>query len=228
MGSTLTTVNRIDEALLSQRFSGHEFSVGLVESIPAVEPKPDPARGPRAARLPDFQAVYKQYTNFVWSTARALGAIEDTIDDVVQDVFLVVHAKLSTLQHPESLSSWLYGITRRILSDYRRAKRNRNAAEERLGAEIKSIRPAPATPLEYTERKAELDLLQRILLELNGPNREIFILVEILEMTMPQAVQTLGIPLDTAYSRLRRARHCFDKALATYGVRDGKRRQAAI
>jgi RNA polymerase sigma-70 factor, ECF subfamily len=127
-----------------------------------------------------------------------------------------VHAKLSTLQRPESLSSWLYGIIRRVLSDYRRARRIKNAAEERLGAEIKAIQPAPATPLAHTEWKAELALLQRVLLALNGPNREIFILVEILEMTVPEVVQTLGIPLDTAYSRLRRARLCFDRALARY------------
>ena len=172
----------------------------------------DPVLSPNS--VPSFQAVYKQYFDFVWSSARHLGAPGDAIDDVVQDAFIVIHSRLATLQNPEALRSWIYGIVRRTVSDCRRSRRNRDAAGARLGAELKSTGYSQPSPLDLTERSAELDLLESILAELDEPKREIFVMVEVLEMTVPEVVQSLDIPLNTAYSRLRLARQLFEEVLA--------------
>jgi RNA polymerase sigma-70 factor (ECF subfamily) len=164
--------------------------------------------------LPSFHAIYAQYFDFVWSLARHLGAAADAIDDVVQDVFIVIHSRLSTLQNPGAMRSWIYGIVRRTVSDHRRSRRNRDAAGARFGAELKASGYAQPSPLDLTERNAELDLLEAILAELDPPKREIFVMVEVLEMTIPEVVQALEMPLNTAYSRLRLARKLFDEALA--------------
>ena len=181
-----------------------------------------PAGPPKAASdVPPFHAIYKQHLDFVWSTARHLGAGSDIIDDVVQDVFIVVHSKLATLQRPESLRSWLYGIVRRTVSDYRRSRRTRDAAGASLSAEPKSSRPSP---LDMAERSAELELLESILAKLDEPKREVFVMVEILEMTVPEVVQSLDIGLNTAYSRLRLARQDFEEALAKHELRNQEKR----
>ena len=176
---------------------------------------------PAAVPLPPFHEVYKQYLDFVWSSAGHLGAGPDVIDDVVQDVFIVIHSKLATLQRPEALRSWIYGIVRRTVSDYRRSRRTRAAAGARLGTEPSSSRPSP---LDLAERNAELELLENILAKLDEPKREVFVMVEVLEMTVPEVVQALEIPLNTAYSRLRAARQSFEEALAGYQAR-GKENQ---
>jgi len=168
-----------------------------------------------ASPAPPFQAIYKQYLDFVWSSAGHLGAGRDFIDDVVQDVFIVIHSKLATLQRPEALRSWIYGIVRRTVSDYRRSRRTRDVAGVRLGAELKSSPPSPS-PLDMAERNADLDLLESVLAELDEPKREVFVMVEVLEMTVPEVVQALEIPLNTAYSRLRLARQSFEEALARH------------
>jgi RNA polymerase sigma-70 factor, ECF subfamily len=170
-----------------------------------------------------FHSIYKQYVDFVWSSAGHLGAGRDIIDDVVQDVFIVIHSKLATLQQPEALRSWIYGIVRRTVSDYRRARRTRDAAGASLGAELGSRRPTPS-PLDLAERNAELELLERVLAALDEPKREIFVMVEVLEMTVPEVVQALEIPLNTAYSRLRLARQAFEEALAKHEARDEENR----
>jgi RNA polymerase sigma-70 factor (ECF subfamily) len=181
-----------------------------------------PAIPPNAASgVPPFQAIYKQYLDFVWSSARHLGAGPDVIDDVVQDVFIVIHAKLATLQRPEALRSWIYGIVRRTVSDYRRSRRTRDAAGARLGAEPKSSHPSP---LDMAERNDDLELLESVLAELDEPKREVFLMVEILEMTVPEVVQGLDIPLNTAYSRLRLARQDFEEALARHEARNQEKR----
>jgi RNA polymerase sigma-70 factor (ECF subfamily) len=174
-----------------------------------------------ASRVPPFHAIYKQYLDFVWSSAGHLGAGTDAIDDVVQDVFIVIHAKLATLQRPEALRSWIYGIVRRTVSDYRRSRRTRDAAGASLDVEPRSSQPSP---LEVAERNADLELLERVLAELDETKREVFVMVEVLEMTVPEVVQALDVPLNTAYSRLRLARQSFEEALARHEARDKERR----
>jgi RNA polymerase sigma-70 factor, ECF subfamily len=192
---------------------------------PAVTPNPDPGADISVFAVPTLQTIYKEYFDFVWSSARHLGATGDAIDDVVQDVFIVIHHKLATLQRPEALRSWIYGIVRRTVSDYRRSRRTRDAAGARLGAEFKSNRPSQPSPLEMAERNAELELLESVLAELDETKREVFVMVEVLEMTVPEVVQALEIPLNTAYSRLRLARQSFEEALARHEARDEENRK---
>ena len=182
----------------------------------AISSDADRDPGVSARRLPSFQTIYKQYFDFVWSSARHLGAAADAVDDVVQDAFIVIHSRLATLQNPEALRSWIYGIVRRTVSDHRRSRRNRDAAGARLGAEVRAAGPHQPSPLDFAERSAELDLLERVLAELDEAKREIFVMVEVLEMTVPEVVQALEIPLNTAYSRLRLARKLFDEALTRH------------
>lgn len=192
--------------------------------LPAVPPDAvgDPCPGCRS--VPAFHVIYKQYFDFVWASARHLGAARDAIDDVVQDAFVVIHARLGTLQNPDALRSWVYGVVRRTVSDHRRSRRARDAAGDRFRAEHRTIGSALPSPLEVAERNSDLELIERVLAELDEPKREVFVMVEALGMTMPEVVSALDIPLNTAYSRLRLARKQFDEALARLEAPDGENR----
>ena len=41
-----------------------------------------------------FEQVYSEYSAFVWRNARRLGVPSSGAEDVVQDVFIVVHRRL--------------------------------------------------------------------------------------------------------------------------------------
>lgn len=173
--------------------------------------------------VPQFEAIYQQYFDFVWSSARRLGVGGDSMDDVVQEVFIVVHSRLQTLQQPESLRSWIYGVVRRTVSGHRRTNRAKLARESVVAAE--GSRPAP-TPFDLTEQAGELKLLNKLLAGLDEAKREIFLLVEVDEMSVPEVAEALEIPLNTAYSRLRAARQAFDEALGRHALRsEGVARQ---
>ena len=165
-----------------------------------------------------FQSVYRQYFDFVWSSARRLGVEPDSMDDLVQEVFIVIHAKLDNLEKPEALRSFIYGVVRRTVSTHRRAKRSRpvTGLTGSVGPEAVSHSP---TPLEQTEANAELQLLGELLDQLDEPKRELFALVELEELTVPEAATLLEIPLNTAYSRLRLAREAFEAALSRHRAR---------
>jgi RNA polymerase sigma-70 factor (ECF subfamily) len=172
-------------------------------------PPDDP--GSRVA-IPSFRFVYDNYFDFVWASARRLGVTPDAIDDVVQDIFMVVHSRLQTLEHPASLRSWLYGVVRRTVSTYHRGRRTRTAREFSEPTVEDNSSPGQPSPLDLAELDDDLKLLWRLLGEVDAPKREVLILAELEEMTMPEIAEALGIPMNTAYSRLRVARLEFNDA----------------
>lgn len=178
----------------------------------------DPRRSSASSVVPSFASVYEQYFDFVWSAARRLGAEDDSVDDCVQEVFIVIHAKLDTLENPEALRSWIYSIVRRTVSTHRRAQRARRPLTAAHEAS-RSMASREPTPLEQAETHDALNTVLALIQELDAPKREIFGLVELDELSVPEAAEALDIPINTAYSRLRAARREFDAAVARHQAR---------
>lgn len=184
----------------------------------AVQPQASPSS---SAAMPTFQAVYEEQFDFVWTCVQRLGVDASAIDDVVQDAFIVIHGRLHTLQQPEALRSWIYGVVRRTVSTYYRAKRTRAVVSTTAdGMEVESPEP---TPYDVAQTNSDINLLAKLLAELDEPRRELLALVELYEMTVPEAAAALDIPINTAYSRLRKARLAFEAALARHDAGGGRR-----
>jgi RNA polymerase sigma-70 factor, ECF subfamily len=193
-------------------------SSAQVRSVVEVE---NEAIGTLAAAVPDFPAVYAKYFDFVWASARRLGVDASAIDDVVQEIFIAVHGSLATLQRPDALKSWIYSVARRTISNHHRAIRARGGKGATVvDDELVSHQP---TPFDVTQKNSDLQLLANLLAELEEPKREVFALVELEEMTVPEVAEALDIPVNTAYSRLRAARLAFEAAVARHDARGNRR-----
>jgi RNA polymerase sigma-70 factor (ECF subfamily) len=177
---------------------------------------------PRAAAVADFPEVYDRYLNFVWSCARRMGVRENELDDVVQEIFIVIHGRLETLQQPDSLRSWIYGIIRRTVSTYHRSRRTKVASAAAISAEPEMQYPQQPSPLDLAEQSDDVKLLWSLLEKLDPPKREVFVLAEIDEMTAPEIAGAIEVPLNTVYSRLRAARLEIEAALARYQAQTGR------
>jgi RNA polymerase sigma-70 factor (ECF subfamily) len=169
-----------------------------------------------------FESIYRQYFDFVWSSVRYLGVGPAAADDVVQEVFIVIHSRLHTLERPEALRSWIYGIVRRTVNGYHRSRRSKQAAGAVLAAEPAAER-WPPTPFELAEQNEQVKLLWSLLEGLDGPKREVFMMAELDQLTVPEIAEILEIPLNTAYSRLRAARRAFEDVLARHSARRKER-----
>jgi RNA polymerase sigma-70 factor (ECF subfamily) len=176
-----------------------------------------------AAALPSFRWVYDAYFDFVWTSSRRLGVPVDAVADVVQEIFVVVNARLSTVEQPASLRSWIYGVVRRTVSTYHRGRRVRSASESHDPVDDLAS-PTQPSPLDLTVLSDEVRLLWLLLGELGPLKREVFILAELEEMTVPEIAKAIGVPLNTAYSRLRVAREEFNEALARHEAAQKERR----
>jgi RNA polymerase sigma-70 factor (ECF subfamily) len=177
--------------------------------------------------VPRFEVVYEQLFDFVWRSARRLGVSEGAVDDVVQEVFLVVHRRLAGFEGRSSLKTWVFAILLRVVSDWRRTQRRKgghaslDAITTAHGELADERAPCPAGALEQAEA---VRLLHRLLDELDDDKRTVFVLAELEQTAVPEIAEMLGIPLNTAYSRLRAARIEFEKALARHHAREAHRR----
>jgi len=181
---------------------------------------------PREALVTEFREVYKHYFSFVWSCTRRMGVDPSDVDDVVQEIFIVIHGKVATLEQPESLRSWIYGIVRRTASTYHRAKRAKLASVAAFSSEPEMQYPHPLSPLELAEQSDQVRLLWSLLAKLDPPKREAFVLAEFDDMTVPEIASAIDVPLNTVYSRLRTAKLEIEAALAKHHAQTGQRGRA--
>ena len=172
-----------------------------------------------AMRVPIFADVYHTYFSFVWSCSRHLGVAEAELDDVVQEIFVVIHGRLHTLQRPDALRSWIYGIIRRTVSTYHRTKRTKLIETGTVRVEPEMLHPDWATPQQLAEHSEEVKQLWSLLQKLDAPKREVFMLAELEEMTAPEIAAAIDVPLNTVYSRLRAARQELEDALRRHNAR---------
>lgn len=190
--------------------SGHSGDMRAESVWPEVGPEPV-----AAVSAVSLAEVYETHFDFVWRSARRLGVASLHVDDVVQEVFLVVHRRLAEFEGRSSLKTWLFGITRRIVRDHRRSARRKPA--EPLGA----IEPAdlgPAADVRMT-RDEEARLLHAMLDELDEDKREVFVLAELEQMSGPEIADALDVNLNTVYARLRAARASFEQAVLRHQAR---------
>ena len=157
-----------------------------------------------------FELVYAQHFAFVWRSALALGVHRNDIDDVVQDVFLVVHKKLDAFENRSSLRTWVAGIMLNITREYRRSHRYARGATE-LSEDIPSLDP---TPDALAAQCAATRIFSQIFEWLSEEQRIVFALSELEEMTAPDIATALNINVNTVYSRLRLARREVDRQLS--------------
>ena len=157
------------------------------------------------------EQAFEQHFSMVWRSMRRLGVPESQLDDAVQDVFLVLHRRWADFQHQSSVRTWIYGILLRVASDHtKRARRERARWSSDDVPELESSAESPDHL--YQQREAAL-ILRLALAQLEDKERQMLVLIDLEERSVVEAAEALGINLNTAYSRLRRARQSFEKAV---------------
>lgn len=180
-------------------------------SSPLLAPSPAPVSGwqpelgqgqPGAALT--FDSIYEAWFDEVTRWVRALGGAEADLDDLVQDVFLVVHRRLPAFDGG-NVAGWLYQIARHKVRDQRRLAWFRHLVFGRSG--VADLAQSPALgPAESLERKQRTRLLDRMLATLNDDQRAAFVLFEIDGLSGEQIAEVQGVPINTVWARIYKAR----------------------
>ena len=157
----------------------------------------------KSAGSPGVGDWYREHLSFVCRSLERLGVPRAEIEDRAHDVFVIAHQRWSAFDPSNPVRPWLFGIAVKTASGARqRAWRSREIAVDAY----------PDTPDDQQlpdERAAQQQLrqkLRRALDTLDLDRRAIFVLHDLEGVAVPEAARGLGVPLNTAYTRLRAAR----------------------
>ena len=132
------------------------------------------------------------------AAARLIVRDHDLARDAVQDALVRCWRDLPTLRDPQAFDGWLHRLLVNACLDMLRRRRRRVVEVE--------LTPLHAPSLaDFSGQLIDRDLLDRALATLEPDWRAIVVLHYFLEVPLPEAARTLGIPLGTAKSRLHRA-----------------------
>jgi RNA polymerase sigma-70 factor (ECF subfamily) len=175
------------------------------------------SRNGRPEPLPSFEELHARYFDFVWASLRGLGVPAHSVDDATQDVFVVLHRRLSDFEGRSTLKTFVFGIVVGVARNHRRsAKRSDRLAPFEEAPELPDTR---SSPFESAAASQALSTLVAVLDRMDDAKREVLILSEWEEMSAPEIAEALGVGVNTVYSRLRLARAEFERILS----RDGRR-----
>jgi RNA polymerase sigma-70 factor (ECF subfamily) len=175
---------------------------------------------------PSLEQIYEQHHAFVWRVARRLGVGDAMLDDVVQEVFVVIHRRKRELDMSGSIPALLYGITRKV------AGRARDVAQQRERRLVAVDSPSAATDEPDPESRALLEeraaVVRDALDAMDEDKRMMFLLTAVEGMSVPEAAAMVDVNVNTAYARARAARELVAKAIARHRAKDERIRIHAV
>ena len=171
--------------------------------------RPDPtSQAPSVEALAAFfRTVFDAEYDYVHHSLRRLGVAPRDLEDIAHDVFVQVYKNLARYDRSRPLKPWLFAFAFRVASDYRRLARHRTE----LGLPEDGASSASHAP-SAEDRAVEREAAGLVALALDAmpiEQRAVFVMYEVDEIPMKEIAESLGIPANTAYSRLRLAREVF-------------------
>ena len=177
-------------------------------------------------------ALFKEFGPRTYAMALRVTGSPSEAEDVVQDTFLQAFRRWETFEGRADPGTWIYAIAARVA---RRRFRKRKDGTTRRSAmrsfselspmrddgvvDLAIDRRNPADPLMREEARA---LVRRAILKLPPKYRVPVVLKDILELSLEECSEALGLKIETVKTRIHRARLAIRQALS-----DGLRTRSA-
>ena len=141
---------------------------------------------------------------------RRVATVQDA-EDIVQDVFVRIHANLDQLQDAQRLTPWIYRIAHNVVTDYHRRRATAGGAIEKLAEETERTARGRSRDdaLENGSSKASAELAHctaALMERLPERQRQAMALTELDGLTQKQAAEQLDLSVPGVKARVRRGR----------------------
>lgn len=153
----------------------------------------------------DSEALFRRHGAFVARLLHRLGFEVPELDDLLQEVFLVVHRNGGYDPGPAKPTTYLAAVAVKAAATHRRKRRTRSFVRS-SEALVTNAADGSAGPERLTCAREQLDRVQRALDGLSDDRRTVFVLFELEGLTCVDIAAVLGVPVGTVYSRLHTAR----------------------
>ncbi len=150
-----------------------------------------------AAAAGEFTALVKEHQAMVFSLAYHYLHDRALAEEIAQDVFLLLHRHLDTLESPAHAANWLRKVAAHRSIDAARRRKLRPQVSLEDAPEL-SVAAAPGDPVLAAR-------LRQLVASLPGKARMVVVLRYQEELNLEEIAGVLGIPVGTVKSQLQRA-----------------------
>jgi RNA polymerase sigma-70 factor (ECF subfamily) len=177
------------------------------------------AAAPSPGERMSFELIYREHFNFACRSLRLLGVEPDGLEDAAQDVFGIASRRLAEFEGSSSIKTWIFAIVQRVAANHRRTHRRKRAPLEPLGPEVEA---GESFSPEHEAQAAQSAALIRAFSDSLDEGRRALLVLGLIEgVPMKELADSLGIPLQTAYSRVRALRRSLELYLLEHEVDHG-------
>lgn len=177
----------------------------IVMALPDIGPANALDSDLRAAQQGDRRAagrLMKRLLPRVRNLVRYLVRGDSDVDDMAQLSLIAILEGLKTFRGEGSLEAWADRITVRETLRYAKKRRTERQRRDEVVPTLRVVRGESERPDRYLDRRE----LARLLDGLPEEQRHVLVLHHALGMSVPEVAEELGVPFDTAKSRLRLAK----------------------
>lgn len=163
-----------------------------------------------------FEALVARHQGRLFATVRRYARREDEVEDIVQEIFLKVHQKLSTFRGEAPFQHWLMRLAVRTCYDFLRAhqrNKERTFTDLNPGETDWLDRFASAPEKANDHEEAARSLVDRVLEQLSPASRLVITLLEIEGRSVKEIASLTGWSETAVKVRAFRARHEMRKRL---------------
>jgi RNA polymerase sigma-70 factor (ECF subfamily) len=160
---------------------------------------------------PDFTDHFRAFDEefeFVCQVLRRSGVSASDAEDLAQEVLVVVWRRWTDFDQRRPLRPWLAGIAARVGHDFLKRRWREIPSDQVEGTDSALVGE------DHLESSRQGRLIMETLAKLPKRHRMLIVLQEVEGLSPQDIARALGVPLSTAYTRLRRARLAFADAFS--------------
>jgi RNA polymerase sigma-70 factor (ECF subfamily) len=177
---------------------------------------------PDADVVRDVGVLYRRHADEVARWAARLGGQALDIEDVVHQVFLVAQRRLPEFRGDAKVTTWLHGITVRVVQETRRRQKRwwrkplTPPAAAAADEEALFVAADQPTALELLEKKEASRLVYALLDQLDEKYRTVLVLFELEGLSGQEIAAITKTSLSNVWVRLLRGRQQFVKRFTAW------------
>ena len=175
-----------------------------------------------------MEEVVRRYSNKVYNLAYHITHDTSAAEEIMQDVFLTVIAKIRTLENNAYFATWLYRVATNAAYGFLRKEKKYTEQTP-----MEDIDQEQITGFDWSELPDDVllsdeskDMLRQAIDALPESMRTIVIMKDVEGMKNEEISEALGLSLPAVKSRLHRGRLMLRDALSVYFSRYANRRES--
>lgn len=165
-----------------------------------------------------MEEIVKRYSNKVYNLAYHLTRDSAAAEEIMQDVFLTVIAKIGTLTNEEYFSTWLYRVTTNAAYGFLRKEKkfSEQTPVENIDLEVRPNYDWSDLPDDVLLSEESKEVLRKSIDALPEAMRTVVIMKDMEGFKNEEIAEALGMSVPAVKSRLHRGRLILRDLLAGY------------